>query len=344
MIIVLKQNATESQIQHILESVQELGLTSHLSRGTERTIIGVIGDEAVIRNRPLDVFPGVESVMTVVKPYKLAGKAFKADPTIITIPPVRNGDKPVVIGGDEVVVMAGPCSVENREMLLELAAFVKEAGAKVLRAGAFKPRSSPYSFQGLGVEGLRYLAEQRTVIGLPIITEVMDTRDVEMVAEVADILQVGARNMQNFNLLKAIGRCNKPVMIKRGLSNTIEEWLMSAEYVLSEGNEQVILCERGIRTFEKYTRNTLDLSAVPLIKRESHLPMIVDPSHGVGHWDLVIPMAKAAVAAGADGLMIEVHPKPEEAFSDGSQTLVPKNFRKMMKESAAVAGAIGKTL
>ena len=344
MIIVLRKDATESHIQHIVDSIKAWNLMPNVSRGTERTIIGVIGDESVIRQKPLEAFPGVESVMPVLKPYKLASAEFHADRTQITIPPVRSGDKPVVIGGPEVTVIAGPCSVESREMLLELAAFLKETGAQILRGGAFKPRTSPYAFQGLGVEGLRYLAEQRTVIGLPIITEVMDTRDVEMVSEVADIIQVGARNMQNFNLLKAIGRCSKPVMIKRGLSSTIEELLMSAEYVMSEGNAQVILCERGIRTFEKFTRNTLDLSAVPVLKRESHLPVMVDPSHGVGHWDLVNPMARASVAAGADGIIIEVHPKPEEAWSDGPQTLLPKNFRAMMKDVARVAKAVGRSI
>ncbi|HBA86236.1 MAG TPA: 3-deoxy-7-phosphoheptulonate synthase [Verrucomicrobia bacterium] len=344
MIIVLKRDVSDAQIQHIMDSVRGWNLTPNLSRGTERSIIGVIGDEAAVRVKPLEAFAGVESVMPVLKPYKLASADFHADRTQITIPPVRSGDKPVTIGGPEIVVMAGPCAVENREMLLELAAFLKENGATMLRGGAFKPRSSPYAFQGLGVEGLRYLAEERTVIGLPVITEVMDTRDVEMVAEVADVLQVGARNMQNFNLLKAIGRCEKPVMIKRGLSSTLEELLMSAEYVLSEGNPNVILCERGIRTFEKFTRNTLDLSAVPVLKRESHLPVVVDPSHGVGHWDLVIPMARAAVAAGADGLMIEVHPKPEEAFSDGPQTLIPRNFRNMMKDVERIAKAMGRSV
>ncbi len=344
MIIVLKRDASEENIQHLLDSIRGWNLTPNLSRGAERTIIGVIGDEAAVRVKPLEAFPGVESVMPVLKPYKLASADFHADRTQIVIPPVRSGDQPLTIGGPEIVVMAGPCSVESRDMLLELAAFLKENGATALRGGAFKPRSSPYAFQGLGVEGLRYLAEERAVIGLPIITEVMDTRDVEMVAEVADILQVGARNMQNFNLLKAIGRCEKPVMIKRGLSSTLEELLMSAEYVLSEGNPNVILCERGIRTFEKFTRNTLDLSAVPVLKRESHLPVMVDPSHGVGHWDLVIPMARAAVAAGADGLMIEVHPRPEEALSDGPQTLLPRNFKVMMKELERIAKAVGRSV
>lgn len=344
MIIVLKREATEEQIQHIVDSIREWGLTPNLSRGTERSIIGIIGDERTIRSKPLEVFPGVDSVLSVLKPYKLASKEFHADRTKITLPAVKAGEKPVVIGGPEVVVVAGPCSVETREMLLEQAAFIKKAGAKILRAGAFKPRTSPYAFQGLGVEGLRYLAEVRAEVGLPIITEVMDTRDVEMVAEVADVLQIGARNTQNFNLLRVVGRCNKPVLIKRGISGTIEELLMSAEYVLSEGNSQVILCERGIRTFEKATRNTLDVSAVPVIKRESHLPIMVDPSHGVGQWDLVAPMARAAVAAGADGVMVEVHPNPEAALSDGAQALLPKTFEAMMKELSKVAVAVGRSI
>jgi len=344
MIIVLKHDATEEQIQHIVESIRSWGLTPNLSRGTERSVIGVIGDERKIRSKPLVVFPGVDSVMNVLKPYKLSSAEFHVGRTTITLPPVRKGEEPVVIGGREVVVVAGPCSVETREMLFEMARFIKEQGATILRAGAFKPRTSPYAFQGLGVEGLRYLAEVRAEVGLPVITEVMDTRDVEMVSEVADVLQIGARNTQNFNLLKAVGRCAKPVLIKRGISGTIEELLMSAEYVMSEGNGQVILCERGIRTFEKATRNTLDVSAVPVLKRESHLPIMVDPSHGCGSWDLVAPMARAAVAAGADGVMVEVHPNPEAALSDGAQTLRPERFKLMMEEIRRVADAVGRSI
>ncbi len=344
MIIVLKRDASEKQIQHIIDSIQSWGLKPNLSRGTERTIIGVIGDERSIRARPLEVFPGVDHVMTVLKPYKLASAEFKATRTEIAIPPVHPGDPPVVIGGKPIVVIAGPCSVENRDMLYDMAKLVKSAGARILRAGAFKPRTSPYSFQGLGVDGLRFLSDVRRDVGIPIITEVMDTRDVEMIAEVADVLQIGARNMQNFNLLRAVGRCKKPVMIKRALSGTIEELLMSAEYVLSEGNSQVFLCERGIRTFETATRNTLDISAVPVLKGESHLPIMVDPSHGTGHWALVAPMARAAVAAGADGIMVEIHPEPESALSDGAQALLPERFVSMMKELRLVAGAVGRTL
>ncbi|MBN1269605.1 MAG: 3-deoxy-7-phosphoheptulonate synthase [Kiritimatiellae bacterium] len=344
MIIVLKKSATEEQIGHILEKIGEWGLKPNVSRGTERTVIGVIGDESVIRMKPLEVFPGVESVMSVLKPYKQASLEFRAERTVITIPPVKEGEAPVAIGGKEVVVVAGPCSVEGREMLMQMARHIKKGGARLLRAGAFKPRTSPYAFQGLGVEGLRYLGEARAEVGIPVITEVMDTRDVELVEEVADVIQIGARNMQNFNLLKAVGRCRKPVLIKRGLSSTIEELLMSAEYVLSEGNPQVILCERGIRTFEKFTRNTVDISAVPVLKRESHLPVMVDPSHGTGHWDLVAPLARAAVAAGADGVMVEVHPRPEDALSDGPQALLPKTFVTMMREVRQIAEAIGRTV
>ncbi len=344
MIIVLRRGATEKQVRHIADSIRGWGLKAHLSRGTERTIIGIIGDERIIRGKPIEAFPGVDSVMSILKPYKLASSEFHPGRSRIVIPPVKRGAKPVVIGGPQVVVVAGPCSVEDRDMLFELARFIKSAGGAMLRAGAFKPRTSPYAFQGLGVEGLKYLAEVRAEVGLPVVTEVMDTRDVEMVGEVADVLQIGARNMQNFNLLKVAGRSKKPVLIKRGPSGTIEELLMSAEYVLSEGNPHVILCERGIRTFEKATRNTLDLSAVPVIQRESHLPVVVDPSHGTGYWDLVAPMARAAVAAGADGIMVEVHPDPEKALSDGGQSLVPANFRRMMREIEKVARAVGRSV
>lgn len=344
MIIVLKKEATEAQIQHIMETIRSWNLIPNLSRGTERCIIGVIGDERTIRGRPLEAFPGVDHVMAVLKPYKLASAEFRAERTTVTLGPVRPDEQPVVIGGKTVVVVAGPCSVETREMLLEMAAFVKRVGARILRAGAFKPRTSPYAFQGLGVEGLKYLAEVREKVGLPVITEVMDPRDVEMVGEVADVLQIGARNTQNFNLLRAVGRSPKPVLLKRGISGTIEELLMSAEYILSEGNPNVILCERGIRTFEKATRNTLDLSAVPVLRTESHLPVMVDPSHGTGRWDLVSPMSLAAVAAGADGVMVEVHPNPEEALSDGAQALLPKTFEKLMVSIRAVAAAVGRTV
>ncbi len=341
MIVVMKQGVSEDVVLHLTEAIRSWGLTPHVSRGQERTVIGIIGDEDLVRGKPLEVFPGVESVMSVVKPYRMASLASKPERPPVEVPAPAGGP-PIRFGGDKIVVIAGPCSVENREMLFSLAQRVKAAGGDILRAGAFKPRTSPYSFQGLGVKGLGYLAEVRRETGLPIITEVMDTRDVEMVAEVADIVQVGARNMQNFNLLKVIGRCGKPVLLKRGMSNTIEELLMSAEYVLNEGNDRVILCERGIRTFEKATRNTLDLSAVPVLKKETHLPVIVDPSHGTGYWDLVPPMARAAVAAGADGVLVEIHETPEEALSDGAQALLPDTFDALMRQLRKIAEAIGR--
>lgn len=344
MIIVMKKGADEAKIAPIVAQIEALGLKAHLSRGEERTIIGLIGDESKVQPSAFELLSGVEKVMPVLKPYKRASAEFKAERTVVRIPPVRSGDPALDIGGPGVVVMAGPCSVENRDMLLSLSAYLKGAGARMIRGGAFKPRTSPYAFQGLGVEGMKYLAEERKVVGLPVVTEVMDARDVEMFAEFVDLIQVGARNMQNFTLLKALGRCGKPVLLKRGLSNTLEELLMSAEYVLNEGNEQVILCERGIRTFEKFTRNTLDLGAVPVLKRESHLPVVVDPSHGVGHWDLVGPMARAAIAAGADGLILEVHPEPAKAVSDGAQSLTPRHFKELMAELDRVARAVGRNL
>ena len=344
MIVVMKKGASEAQVKAIAELVAGWGLKAHVSPGEEVTVIGLIGDEAAMQETALEMMPGVEKVMPVLKPYKRASTEFHPEKTVIKIPPARHGDRGLTIGGPGVVVMAGPCSVETRDMILSLGAFLKGAGAHMLRGGAFKPRTSPYAFQGLGVEGLRYLAEERSVVGLPVVTEVMDTRDVEMVSEFADVIQVGARNMQNFNLLKVLGRCKKPVMLKRGLASTLEELLMSAEYVMSEGNQDVILCERGIRTFEKFTRNTLDLSAVPVLKRESHLPVVVDPSHGTGHWDLVAPMAKAAIAAGADGLILEVHPDPAKAVSDGAQSLTPKRFKDLMVELELVARAVGRNL
>jgi 3-deoxy-7-phosphoheptulonate synthase len=342
MIIVMKRHAEEADIQHIVEQIRAWGLDVNVSRGEERTILGVIGDENLIREKPLEAFPGVERVREVMKPYKLASAEGRDGRTRISIPPVVKGGRTVVIGGPEVVMIAGPCSIESREMLLEVGRCVRDAGATILRAGAFKPRTSPYAFQGLGVQGLRYLAEVREELGMPIITEVMDTRDVEMVAEVSDILQIGARNVQNFNLLKVAGGTRKPVLIKRGMSTTLQELLMSAEYVLSRGNDRVLLCERGIRTFETATRNTLDLSAVPVLQRESHLPVIVDPSHGTGQWDLVAPMARAAVAAGADGLIAEIHFEPEKALSDGPQALLPETFRAMMDSLRALAPAVGR--
>lgn len=337
MIIVLKPQATEAEIAQIIKMIESFGLAVHISKGTERTIIGAIGDERALQERPLEAFPFVEKVLPVLKPYKLASREFKPEGSAVDV----GG---VVVGGQRVVVMAGPCAVEGREILLETARCIKEAGGHILRGGAYKPRTSPYSFQGLGEEGLKYLAEAKQETGLPIATELMDTREAPVVYECADLIQIGARNMQNFKLLKEVGYRRKPVLLKRGMSSTVKELLLAAEYIMSEGNYDVILCERGIRTFEDATRNTLDLSAVPLIKRLSHLPVVVDPSHGTGKWDLVSPMALAAVAAGADGIMVEVHPRPEEALSDGPQALLPSTFAKLMDDLSRVAGAVGRTL
>ena len=337
MIIVLKPQATEAEIAQIVKTIESFGLAVHISKGTERTIIGAIGDERALQERPLEAFPCVEKVLPILKPYKLASREFKPEGSAVDV----DG---VVVGGQRVVVMAGPCAVEGREILLETARRIKEAGGHILRGGAYKPRTSPYSFQGLGEEGLKYLAEARQETGLPIVTELMDTREASVVYECADLIQIGARNMQNFKLLKEVGCRRKPVLLKRGMSSTVKELLLAAEYIMSEGNYDVILCERGIRTFEDATRNTLDLSAVPLIKRLSHLPVVVDPSHGTGKWDLVSPMALAAVAAGADGIMVEVHPRPEEALSDGPQALLPSTFAKLMHDLSRVAQAVGRTL
>ena len=338
MIIVLRPDATPEQIDYIIKRVEKLGLKTMISKGTERTIIGVIGPEDILRVQPLEVFPGVEKVMPVLAPYKLVSRDFKPQDTVVEI------TREVKIGAKEVIVIAGPCAIESKEQLLRVAKQVKSAGGKILRGGAFKPRTSPYSFQGLGKEGLKILKEVSEEVGLPTITEVMDTRDVELVSQYADILQIGARNMQNFNLLKEIGQTKKPVLLKRGLSATIKELLMSAEYILSGGNFNVILCERGIRTFEEATRNTLDLSAIPVIKQLSHLPVIVDPSHATGKWNLVAPLSKAAVACGADGLLIEVHPKPEEALSDGPQQLIPEKFSELMEELKKVAQSVNREI
>ncbi|GBD10943.1 Phospho-2-dehydro-3-deoxyheptonate aldolase [bacterium HR23] len=336
MIVVMRHGATEEEIQRVVAHIESKpDFRAHISRGVERTVIGVLGQIYPELKDELETFPGVAEVLRVSKPYKLSSREFHPDDT-----QVRVGD--VVIGNDEVVVMAGPCSVESEKQLLETAQAVKAAGARILRGGAFKPRTSPYSFQGLGVQGLRLLAKAREETGLPIITEVMTAEDVDLVATYADILQIGARNVQNFKLLHAVGKVAKPVLLKRGFATTYEEWLLAAEYILAGGNKQVILCERGIRTFETYTRNTLDLAAVPVIKRLSHLPIIVDPSHGTGKWHLVTPMALAGVAAGAHGLLIEVHPNPDQALSDGAQSLTPENFRKLMDGVRAVAGALGK--
>jgi 3-deoxy-7-phosphoheptulonate synthase len=338
MIIVLRPDASKKQLDHLLAKIKSLGLKPWISKGVERTIVGVIGEEDVIRARPLEAFPGVEKVLSILKPYKLASRDFKKEDSIIDI---GGGVK---VGGKTLVVMAGPCSVENRSLLIDIAKRVKKAGATVLRGGAFKPRTSPYSFQGLGEKGLKFLAEARKETGLKIVTELMDIRDIDLFCKYADIIQIGARNMQNFNLLKEVGKTRKPVLLKRGMSNTIKEFLMSAEYILSEGNFNVILCERGIRTFEDSTRFTMDLSAVPVVKSLSHLPIIIDPSHATGRWGLVGSASKAAVAGGADGLIIEVHPNPEEAFSDGEQSLLPENFAKLMVELRRVAAAVDREI
>ncbi len=337
MIIVLKKNATEKQIKHVVERLKELGLKSMISRGIERTIIGAIGNEDILRSQPLGVFPGVEKVMAVMAPYKLVSREFKNENTVVSVSGVE-------IGSDKLVVMAGPCSVENYDMLFKIAKSVKASGANMLRGGAFKPRTSPYAFQGLGEEGLKYLQQAGKATGLPVVTEVMDIRDIGIVERYADMIQIGARNMQNFNLLKEVGLSKKPVLLKRGMMSTIKEWLMSAEYILANGNFNVVLCERGIRTFEDATRFTMDISAIPVVKRLSHLPIIADPSHATGKWGLVTPVARAAIAGGCDGLMIEVHTNPEHAFSDGEQSMLPIKFKAMMKELKPVARAVGRTI
>lgn len=337
MIIVLKKDAREKEIQEITERLSEKGFKVHLSQGVEKTIIGAVGDRSRLKELDLEALSWVEKVVPILAPYKLVSREFHPTDTVIKIGQHE-------IGGSQVHVMAGPCSVESRSQILETAHAVKAAGATFLRGGAFKPRTSPYAFQGLGEEGLKLLAEAREETGLAVVTEVVDVRDVELVASYTDILQIGARNMQNFNLLKEVAKTDKPIMLKRGPSATLEEWMLAAEYILDGGNTQVMFCERGIRTFENYTRNTLDLSMVPALHSLSHLPVIVDPSHGTGRWELVAPMAKAALAAGADGLIIEVHPQPEKALSDGKQSLTLPNFQKMMTELSQIANVLGRPL
>ena len=338
MIIVMRPDATKKELDHLIKKVHALGLKPWISKGVERTIVGVIGEEDIIRVQPLEVFPGVEKVLQILKPYKLASRDFRKEDSVVDI---GGGVK---VGGKKLVVMAGPCSVESEKLLIEIAKKVKKAGAAVLRGGAFKPRTSPYSFQGLGLKGLKFLAEAKKETGLGIVTELMDIRDLDMVLKYTDIIQIGARNMQNFNLLKEVGKTKKPVLLKRGMANTIKELLMSAEYILAEGNFKVILCERGIRTFEDSTRFTFDAMAIPVIKNMSHLPVIADPSHATGKWGLVGPCAKAGIAAGADGLIVEVHTNPEEAMSDGEQSLLPGNFENLMKDIKKVAAAVGRGL
>ena len=338
MIIVFSKDATQKQIDNLINRIKDLGLKAMVSQGIERTIVGVIGPEDIVRVQPLEAFAGVEKVMPVLAPYKLVSREFKKENSVIKI---KDG---VEIGSKKIEVIAGPCSIETKKQLNQVAKAIKNAGAGLLRGGAFKPRSSPYAFQGLGEEGLKMLKEASKKLDIPTVTEVMDPRNVELVAKHADVLQIGARNMQNFNLLKEVGQTKKPILLKRGLSATIKELLMSAEYILSEGNFNVILCERGIRTFEDFTRNTLDISAVPVIKTLSHLPVVVDPSHACGKWGLVEPLSKAAIAAGADGLLIEAHPKPQEALSDGPQQLTPDNFSSLMKQLKVIAKAVGRSI
>ena len=338
MIIVLRAGASDDEVEDVCRRIVAMGYAPHTIRGTLRTVVGAIGDDrGKERLRALESLECVEAVTPILQPYKLASREVRHDPT-----EVRVGD--VTIGGKTIVVMAGPCSVESRSQLLETAERVKAAGAHVLRGGAFKPRTSPYAFQGLEEEGLKLLAEARRESGLPVVTEVMTVDKVDAVAEHADILQIGARNIQNFPLLRRVGEAGKPVLLKRGMATSIQEWLLSAEYVLSRGNTNVILCERGIRTFETTTRFTLDLNAVPVVKRLSHLPIVVDPSHGTGHWEYVEAMAMAGVAAGADGLIIEVHPRPEEALSDGPQSLKPERFVALMARVRRVAQALDREL
>lgn len=337
MIIIMSANATKEQIDNVEQKLASLGFKTHPIFGEIKTVIGAIGDKRLLNTHQISLMPGVENLVPIMKPYKLAGKELKQNPTVVQV-----GD--VEIGGKEIVVMAGPCAIENEETFIETAMKVKEAGARIIRGGAFKPRTSPYSFQGLEEEGLKIMALARELTGLKVVTEVVDTRDVELVSHYSDIIQIGARNMQNFRLLQEVGNTKKPVLLKRGLSATIEEWLMSAEYIMASGNQNVILCERGIRTFETATRNTLDLSAIPVTKELTHLPIVVDPSHGTGTWKYVSALSKGAIATGADGLIIEVHLDPANALSDGPQSLRPTKFAQIMKELEPVARAVGRTL
>jgi 3-deoxy-7-phosphoheptulonate synthase len=338
MVIVMEQTATEEQVQKVIQTLVDVGYDVHRSTGVSHTVLGAVGSpRRSVDPRALELIPGVREVVKISEPYKLVGRTFKAEDTVVDIAGIP-------VGGPEVIVMAGPCSVETREQVSSVARSVQTSGAKVLRGGAFKPRTSPYSFQGHGEEALRWMRDAADELGLAVVSEVMDVRVIEMMLRYVDCLQVGARNMQNFDLLKELGRVRRPVLLKRGLSATIEEWLLSAEYVLAGGNGQVILCERGIRTFENATRNTLDISAIPVVKKRSHLPILVDPSHGTGRRDKVIPMARAAVAAGADGLLIEVHNEPEKALSDGAQSLYPDQFDRLMGELRVIAPVLGRSL
>jgi len=338
MVIVMEHTASEEQVQKVIETLVESGYDVHRSSGVDYTVLGAVGGpQKPVDPRLVEVLPGVREVVRISEPYKLAGRTFKPEDTIVDV-------AGVLVGGAEVIAMAGPCSVESPEQVLTVAKAVSASGARILRGGAFKPRTSPYAFQGHGEEALKWMRAAAGETGMAVISEVMDPRQIEMMMRYVDCLQVGARNMQNFDLLKELGRVRRPVLLKRGLSATIEEWLLSAEYVLAGGNSQVILCERGIRTFETYTRNTLDISAIPVVKKRSHLPIVVDPSHGTGRREKVIPMARAAVAAGADGLIIEVHNNPEKALSDGPQSLFPEQFDRLMSELRIIAPVLGRTL
>lgn len=356
MIVVMKSSTSDENIKHVLSFLEKHGLTGHPSQGVERTVIGVLGGVGPSGapgsigginpniEESLEGLPGVENVIRVSKPYKLASREFHPEDTIVSIPTPCVSEGYVHIGGDAVIMMAGPCTVESEQQLMQTAAVVRKQGAVILRGGAFKPSTSPYGFRGMGEEGLKLLAKARAEFGMPIITEVMTPTDVAMVSEYADILQIGTRNMQNYMLLDEVGRSKKPAVLKRGMSATIEEWLLAAEYILSQGNRNVILCERGIRTFEKITRNTMDISAIPLIKKLSHLPIISDPSQGTGRRDLVTPMSLASVAAGTDALLVEVHPNPDEALKDGAQSLTLEQFQELMPQLQAVAKAIGRAV
>jgi 3-deoxy-7-phosphoheptulonate synthase len=337
MIVVLETGTAEKQIENIIRVLHDHGFDVHRSTGVQHTVLGAIGVHPEFDHRQIELLDGVAEVVRVTEPFKLASHAFKREGSVFDIGGVK-------IGGTEVIVMAGPCSVETEEQVFKIAKYVKESGAKILRGGAFKPRSSPYSFQGLGEDGLKLLRLAADESQLKVITEVMDKSQIDLVEKYADILQIGARNMQNYMLLKDLGKASKPVLLKRGIAATIEEWLMSAEYILAGGNEKVILCERGIRTFETATRNTMDISAIPVVKKKSHLPVVADPSHGVGIRDKVIPMARASVAAGADGIMVEVHNDPDHALSDGAQSLYPEQFTQMMKEVRMIAQAINRNI
>ena len=338
MIIIMKDGATAEQIRAVEHALKDVGFKTHPIEGEMKTVIGAIGDKRRLSMNQITTLAGVENIVPITRPYKLASKELQKEQSVIDV------GYGVTVGGEQLAVFAGPCAIESQEQFTEVSRLCKEAGANILRGGAFKPRSSPYSFQGLAGDGLKIMYNSGKELGMPVCTEVLDTRDVELVANFADIMQIGARNMQNFQLLKEVGKCNKPILLKRGIASTIEEWLMAAEYIMSEGNENVILCERGIRTYETSTRNTFDISAIPVTKELSHLPIIGDPSHAAGIYKYVSAIAKGAVAAGADGLMIEVHNCPEKAASDGEQSLKPEKFARLMQELDPVAVAVGRSL